>query len=137
MILAVRNVSKGNAVVERLRCEMVETRGGGEGTASAPTKPPPTFNAKAMQLDVDRSDSILQFTKQLREEIPIVDILILNAGISLLKPERSPTGHNRINQVNYYFNALLLAELLLHLQAGADKTGHPARVTWVGSRPGL
>ncbi|KAH8698356.1 putative short-chain dehydrogenase/reductase family protein [Talaromyces proteolyticus] len=122
VILAVRNVAKGQDIVKQLH-----------GESRTKTHNPNT-TAKVMELDVDKYDSVQRFAKQLREEVPIIDILILNAGIGLLKPERSPSGHDRTIQVNYYSNALLIAELLPYLEAGAQKTGSPARITWVGSR---
>lgn len=122
VILAVRNVVKGEGVVKQLRDEScIKTQN-------------PNATIKVMELDVDRYDSVQRFTKQLRDEVPIVDILILNAGIGGFKLERSPSGHDRVVQVNYCSNALLIAELLPYLEAGAVKTGSPARITWVGSR---
>ncbi|CAG8908829.1 unnamed protein product [Penicillium egyptiacum] len=122
VILAVRNVAKGEACATSLRQDRrIQTH-----------NPKPTI--KVMALDVDDYYSVQQFTKQLREEIPVVHILILNAGIGLLKLERSASGHDRTTQVNYYSNVLLIAELLPYLQAGAEKTGSPARISWVGSR---
>ncbi|CRG86473.1 hypothetical protein PISL3812_03479 [Talaromyces islandicus] len=122
VILAVRNVTKGKNVAQQLR---------GESHIKAQN---PNATIKILKFDADKYDSVQQFAKQLREEVPVVDILILNAGIGLLKLERSPSGHDRTVQVNYYSNALLIAELLPYLEAGAEKTGSPARITWVGSR---
>ncbi|QKX54305.1 uncharacterized protein TRUGW13939_01391 [Talaromyces rugulosus] len=122
VILAVRNVAKGEDLAKSLR----QDRG-----IQAQN---PKSVIKVMEVDMDRYDSVQQFAKKLREETPVVDLLILNAGIGLIKLERSPTGHERTAQVNYYSNVLLIAELLPHLEAGAEKTGSPARITWVGSR---
>lgn len=122
VILAVRNVAKGEACAASLRQDRrIQTH-----------NPNPAI--KVMALDVDDYESVQRFTKQLREEIPVVHLLILNAGIGLLKLERSPSGHDRTTQVNYYSNVLLIAELLPYLEAGAEKTGSPARISWVGSR---
>ncbi|KAE8553201.1 hypothetical protein EYB25_004583 [Talaromyces marneffei] len=122
VILAVRNVAKGEGVVKQLR---------GEPRIKSHN---PNATIKVMELDVDRYDSVQRFAKRLRDEVPIVDILILNAGIGLFKLERSPSGHDRIIQVNYCSNALLIAELLPYLEACAEKTGSPTLITWVGSR---
>ncbi|EKV11534.1 Short-chain dehydrogenase/reductase SDR [Penicillium digitatum] len=122
VILAVRNVAKGEACATVLRQDRRI-----QAHNSNPT-------IKVMALDVDDYESVQRFTKQLREEIPVVHVLILNAGIGLLKLERSPSGHDRTTQVNYYSNVLLIAELLPYLEAGAEKTGSPARISWVGSR---
>jgi NAD(P)-dependent dehydrogenase (short-subunit alcohol dehydrogenase family) len=122
VILAVRNVAKGNACAERLRRDpRIRSNN-------------PKAAIQVMQLDMDRYDSVQAFAKRVREEVPMVDLLILNAGIGLIKLERSPSEHERTTQVNYYSNVLLVAELLPHLQASAEKTGTPARISWVGSR---
>ncbi|GAM36187.1 hypothetical protein TCE0_018f05084 [Talaromyces pinophilus] len=122
VILAVRNVAKGEGCVKQLRGDpRIETKN-------------PNAAIKVMELDVDKYDSVQRFAKQLRDEVPVVDILILNAGVGYFKFERSSSGHDRIVQVNYCSNTLLIAELLPYLEAGAEKTGSPARITWVGSR---
>ncbi|KAH2156011.1 hypothetical protein KXW33_007633 [Aspergillus fumigatus] len=79
-------------------------------------------------------NSVLSFAKTLEEEVPTVNILLLNAGIGLLKLERSPSGHDCVTQVNYLSNALLIAALLPYLKASAETSGVPSRITWVGSR---
>lgn len=122
VILAVRNVAKGETWAKSLRQDRdIQTHN-------------PKAVIKVMEVDMDRYDSVRQFAKKLREEIPVIDLLILNAGIGLVKLERSPSGHERTVQVDYYSNVLLIAELLTYLEAGAEKTGSPARITWVGSR---
>ncbi|KAJ0423206.1 hypothetical protein BJY00DRAFT_321900 [Aspergillus carlsbadensis] len=125
IILAVRNTAKGEACARALRQDR------GILTNN------PTANIKVMELDMDRYDSVQAFAKRLRADVPVVDFLILNAGIGLIKLERTPSGHECTTQVNYYSNVLLIAELLPHLYAGAEKTGSPARITWVGSRQHL
>ena len=122
VILAVRNIAKGEACAKDIL----------QGHNFKKLNPKPSI--KVMELDMDRYGSVQQFANQLRDEIPVVDLLILNAGISPVTLERSPNGHSRAVQVNYLSNVLLIAELLPYLQAGAEKTGSPARVSWVGSR---
>jgi NAD(P)-dependent dehydrogenase (short-subunit alcohol dehydrogenase family) len=51
-------------------------------------------------------------------------------------PANSPEQHERTLQVNYLSNVLLVCELLPHLEASAENTGHKGRITWVGSRVG-
>ncbi|KAJ5894562.1 hypothetical protein N7495_006253 [Penicillium taxi] len=110
VILAVRNVAKGETCATSLRQDgRIKTH-----------NPKPSITV--MELDMDRYESVQKFAKQLREEVAVVHILILNAGISLLKLERSPSGHDRTTQ------------LLPYLKEGSDKTGSPARISWVGSR---
>ncbi|GKZ39673.1 hypothetical protein AbraIFM66950_000890 [Aspergillus brasiliensis] len=121
-ILAVRNVAKGETCIQSLQQDRgIQTHN-------------PEATIKVMELDMDRYDSVQKFAQALRAEVPVVDLLILNAGVASLKFERSPSGHERVTQVNYCSNVLLIAELLPHLEASAEQTGSPARISWVGSR---
>ncbi|PWY94565.1 NAD(P)-binding protein [Aspergillus sclerotioniger CBS 115572] len=122
IILAVRNITKGEACVQSLRQDpIIKTHN-------------PNAVIKVLELDMDRYDSVQGFAKQAQGQIPSVDFLILNAGTGLITLERSPSGHERTVQVNYYSNVLLIAELLPLLHAGAEKNSVPGRITWVGSR---
>lgn len=116
LILAVRNASKGEACKQELQLLKIYAK------------------ITVLELDMDNYNSVQNFAKKLQREVPSVNIILLNAGIGLLKLERSPSGHERVTQVNYLSNALLIAELLPYLKASAEKTGQPSRITWVGSR---
>jgi NAD(P)-dependent dehydrogenase (short-subunit alcohol dehydrogenase family) len=116
LVLAVRNVSKGESCKRELQRLNIHAK------------------ITVLELDMDSYKSVQSFAKVLQLEVPSVNILLLNAGIGLLKLERSPSGHERVTQVNYLSNALLVAELLPYLEASAEKIGQPSRITWVGSR---
>ncbi|OJI99600.1 hypothetical protein ASPVEDRAFT_187884 [Aspergillus versicolor CBS 583.65] len=116
LILAVRSNSKGEACKQELQRLNIHAK------------------ITVLELDMDDYNSVQSFAKKLQLEVPSVNIVILNAGIGLLKLEHSPSGHERVIQVNYLSNALLVAELLPYLKASAEKTGQPSRITWVGSR---
>jgi NAD(P)-dependent dehydrogenase (short-subunit alcohol dehydrogenase family) len=120
LVLAVRNESKGKACMEALLADL-------DISSKSPT-------IKILKLDVNDNTSIISFSKTLPQILPVVDILILNAGISRLKHNPSPTGHEESVQVNYLANTLLLATLLPYLTTNASQTGSPTRITWVGSR---
>ncbi|KAJ5579491.1 short-chain dehydrogenase/reductase family protein [Penicillium hispanicum] len=120
MVLAVRNVAKGESCAQELQ----------QDPAIKARKP----TIKVLKFDADRYDSVQDFAKALQRDVPVVHILVLNAGIGCLKMERSSTGHEQALQINYLSNVLLLAELLPYLEASADKSGSPTRITWVGSR---
>ena len=117
VILAVRNTTKGE-----------------DCKASLLADPAVKATLKVMKLDVDDYTSVKSFAKAVIAQVPVVDHLLLNAGIGILKFEQSASGHERTMQVNYLSNVLLLLELLPHLEASAAKIGRPSRVTWVGSR---
>ena len=116
LVLAVRNVSKGEACKREIQGLNIHAK------------------ITVLELDMDNYKSVQSFAKVLQLEVSSVNILLLNAGIGLLKFERSPSGHERVTQVNYLSNALLVAELLPYLEASAEKIGQPSRITWVGSR---
>lgn len=122
VVLAVRNVHKGETCRQRLL------------TDHAVKAHNPNCVVEVMQLDMDDYESVKAFAKAVKAKLPVVDLLVLNAGIGILKLERSPSGHERNMQVNYLSNALLTLELLPHLEASARQTGTASRITWVGSR---
>ncbi|EAL85429.2 putative short-chain dehydrogenase/reductase family protein [Aspergillus fumigatus Af293] len=123
IILACRDVAKGFRTRSTLLSEYV-TRAAMHGSPSV----------KVLKLDLGSFDSVLLFASQVKSEIPVVDILILNAGVGFLKDFRStPDGHELTLQTNYLSNVLLLLELLPYLQQSA-RGRQPARVTWLGSR---
>lgn len=122
VVLAVRNTTKGNDCKASLLADPAVKK----------------HNSKpaviVMKLDMDDYHSVKSFAAEIKQALPVVDYLLLNAGVGLLKLERSPSGHERSMQVNYLSNVLLLIELLPHLDVSASKSGTPTRVTWVGSR---
>lgn len=122
VVLAVRNTSKGEGCKTSLLSD----------PAVKEYNKDPTV--KVMKLDMDDFESIQSFAKAVKAELPVVDHLLLNAGIGILKHETSPSGHERVMQVNYLSNVLLILELLPQLEASAATTGAPSRITWVGSR---
>jgi NAD(P)-dependent dehydrogenase (short-subunit alcohol dehydrogenase family) len=122
LYMCVRNLEKGNSVKKSLlENNTVKTRN-------------PNANVQVLKLDMDDYESVKEFCTKVKNEIPVIDILILNAGTGNTVYETSKSGHERILQVNYLSNALLVSVLLPRLVSSADKTGNPTRITWVGSR---
>ncbi|MCJ1334013.1 hypothetical protein MMC10_010720 [Thelotrema lepadinum] len=122
LYMAVRNVPKGEDVKKMLLND--------PAIQSHNSEP----NVKVVKLDMDDSASVQNFSRTVKAEIPVIDILILNAGTGNVKFEESASGHERVLQVNYLSNALLVLLLLPLLIRSAEKTGSPTRLTWVGSR---
>ncbi|KAL3476518.1 hypothetical protein BJX99DRAFT_258450 [Aspergillus californicus] len=122
LVLAVRNVQKGNAcVTDLLADKAIQAR------AAKPT-------IHVLELDLERYDSVKAFTKTLQDTIPVIDFLILNAGIYTFEFSRTAHNHERTMQVNYWSNVLLVTSLLPYLESSAEKRGSPVQLTWVGSR---
>ncbi|TAQ84216.1 hypothetical protein B7494_g7459 [Chlorociboria aeruginascens] len=122
IILAVRNPAKAESCKKELLDDPIVKKNN------------PSPELKIMKVDVADYASVSTFAKNLKAEVPVIDYLVLNAGIGVVKFAKAPTGHESTFQVNYLSNVLLLAELLPHLEASSDKTGRPCRVSWVGSR---
>ena len=122
VVLAVRNLSKGEGARSALLADPhVKSRN-------------PRAVIKIMHMDMEDYKSVLAFADEVTKELQNLHILLLNAGIGQLTYEKSITGHEKVTQVNYLSNSLLALKLLPLLKATAAKTGHPTRMSWVGSR---
>ena len=120
--LACRTPSKGEAAREKLLADPAVKQNN------------PKADVKIMKLDMETYASVIDFADQVKREITALHVLLLNAGTGQLGYEKSPTGHEKVTQVNYLSNALLALELLPLLEATATREGVPTRMTWVGSR---
>lgn len=119
LILAVRNVKKGEKVAESLR------------------KTHPDATIDVWQLDMLSYDSIQAFTQKCSSNLSRLDIAILNAGITQAEfVLNKSTGHEEMLQVNYLSTALL-AFLLLPILKSKSPVGSPGRLTIVSSGTGL
>lgn len=122
VVLAVRNPSKA----EGCRLQLLAD--------PAVKKTNPNAEVKIMKVDMGDYTSVSTFADSLVTNVPVIDYLLLNAGIGVIEFVKSPTGHESTAQVNYLSNVLLLAKTLPHLEASSDKTGRAVRIGWVGSR---
>ncbi|KAM0553359.1 hypothetical protein ACHAPJ_007372 [Fusarium lateritium] len=116
LILAVRNVSKGEEVRKAL---LVEN---------------PKAVVEVMKLDTEDYTSIKAFAKTFKSAHNKLHFLMLNAGIIDLNFELTSSGHEKNLQVNYLSNILLTLLLLPTLEETAQQEGSPTRITWTGSR---
>ncbi|MFT4294136.1 MAG: SDR family NAD(P)-dependent oxidoreductase [Micropruina sp.] len=109
VVLAVRDVAKGEAVAEKLRAERPE----GSHTVA--------------HLDVSDLSSVQSFAADYTDRR--VDILVLNAGIGATRRrELSVDGHERVMATNYLGHFALTAQLLEPLRRASR-----ARVVALGS----
>ncbi|KAH8736345.1 hypothetical protein BGZ61DRAFT_490035 [Ilyonectria robusta] len=122
LILAVRNVSKGETVRQSLISD----------PAVGSTNPNATI--KVMKLDTENYPSVQDFASSFKAQFTDLHLLMLNAGIGTLGREFASNGHEKNIQVNYLSNVLLTLALLPTLEDTASRTGRPTRVTWTGSR---
>ncbi|MCJ1359402.1 MAG: hypothetical protein MMC33_009404 [Icmadophila ericetorum] len=122
VVLAVRTLSKGEEAAYYLKSHQTVKDAN------------PAAEIKVMHLDLDDYASVKDFSVKARKDLDALDVLILNAGLNMMEFQTSPSGHERVMQVNFYSNAMLALELLPLLEATAAKRGAPSRLTWVGSR---
>ncbi|KAI4100695.1 MAG: hypothetical protein L6R37_005314 [Teloschistes peruensis] len=122
LILGVRNQAKGAEVKRLLLADPAIKRTN------------PDAVVKIVKMEMSEYKSIKACATTVNGEVSRLDLLVLNAGMAETHYKLAPTGHERIMQVNYLSNVLLLFELLPLLIATATITGTPSRVTWVGSR---
>lgn len=122
LVMAVRNVSKGEQVRESLLSDLA-VKGAN-----------PQAVVRVMRLDAEDYASVQAFAEAFKRDHDRLHVLMLNAGIGPFGREFAPTGHDKANQVNYLSNVLLQLSLLPLLETTAEKEASPTRVTWTGSR---
>ncbi|UNI21226.1 hypothetical protein JDV02_007236 [Purpureocillium takamizusanense] len=122
LILAVRNTAKGEAV----RDDLLRDR--------QITSANPSASVHVLRLDMDDYASVRDFIAEFKSRVSELHILMLNAGVGLLRRELAATGHERNNQVNYLSNVLLALGLLPVMEATAGSSGRPGRLSVTGSR---
>jgi NAD(P)-dependent dehydrogenase (short-subunit alcohol dehydrogenase family) len=121
MILACRSLSKGQEAVSTLQAD------------PAVKKANPDAQIDVFELDLDDYQSGLRFAQKVTAEVPSLDILLNNGGMTLMRYETSASGHERTMQVNCYTHVLVSLALLPLLQRTAAARGSPTRITFVGS----
>ncbi|OLN87317.1 Short-chain dehydrogenase TIC 32, chloroplastic 2 [Colletotrichum chlorophyti] len=114
LIMAVRNMSKGEALAEGLRREF------------------PMAQIQVWHLEMESYESVRAFAARCKKELSRIDIVILNAGIVAQEFTRSGEGHELMLQVNYLSTALQ-ALLLLPIIKQKRPPGEPGRLVIVSS----
>jgi NAD(P)-dependent dehydrogenase (short-subunit alcohol dehydrogenase family) len=115
VILAVRNLAKGEAAAAEIR----------------PVNP--DAEVKVMHLDLDTYDSVVAFANQVKHDLTELHVVVLNAGLNAYTHATSASGHEQILQVNFLSHAVLALELLPLLRSTAAKEGSPTRLSFVSS----
>jgi NAD(P)-dependent dehydrogenase (short-subunit alcohol dehydrogenase family) len=111
MILAVRSVAKGKVAADQLQQKY------------------PKAIVEVWELDMASYKSIQAFVAR-AQQLPRLDIAILNAGLTTMKLAKCATGHEEVFQVNYLSTALLAILMLPILKS---KSPQPGRLTIVNS----
>lgn len=112
----------------------VRSEGKGKSAALALREANSAARIDVWHLDMASYTSIQDFAERCAANLPHIDLVILNAGLSRAKFERADlTGHEMTMQVNHFGTALLTLLLLPILKSTSRKTGEPARLTIVNS----
>lgn len=110
LVLPVRNMAKGEALVEKIR----QLTGDGR--------------ADLFECDLSSMDSIRAFAREFNEKYDRLDILINNAGIWEMKRSETPDGIEKTFAINHLAPFLMTNLLLDKLKASA-----PSRIITVSS----
>ncbi|EEU35599.1 uncharacterized protein NECHADRAFT_52355 [Fusarium vanettenii 77-13-4] len=122
LIMAVRNVSKGETTRQALLSDPAVKSSGHKATV------------KVMELNTENYSSVQNFASAFISSFQDLHLVMANAGIGTLHKELAISGHEKNMQVNYLSNVALTLALLPILEATATRTRAPTRVTWTGSR---
>ncbi|KAJ5736057.1 uncharacterized protein N7483_001182 [Penicillium malachiteum] len=93
----------------------------------------PKCQLEFFDLDLEDYQSALRFCQQVKEQVPELDLLLCNGGITLYDFEDTKGGHEKNMQVNCYTHFFIVFELLGLLRATAARRSTPTRVTFLGS----
>ncbi|KAJ6004887.1 hypothetical protein N7540_012686 [Penicillium herquei] len=93
----------------------------------------PKCQIEFFDLDLEDYQSGLRFCQQVKEQVPELDLLLCNGGITLYDYEDTKAGHEKNMQVNCYTHFFIVFELLGLLRSTAARRGSPTRVTFLGS----
>ena len=115
LVMGVRSLERGNAAATKLHAAN------------------PSAKIEVWQLDMETYKSVQAFVRKCQDNLPRVDIVILNAGLAPLEFATIPsTGHEKTIQVNY-LSTVLLTILLLPVLKSKSKSQNPPRLTLVNS----
>lgn len=85
VIITTRDKTKGENAVAELRREFASSSSGN-----------PTI--EFFDLDLDDYQSALRFCDKVKKDVPYLDVLVCNGGVSLMEHQKSKSGHERVMQ---------------------------------------
>lgn len=108
LVMGVRSLSRGNAAASKLRAVN------------------PSAKVDVWELDMESYDSIQTFVRKCNDDLPRIDMVILNAGMGAMKFNLVPaTGHEKTVQVNHFSTVLLTMLLVPVLTKKSKSNGAP------------
>ncbi|OKL57094.1 hypothetical protein UA08_07577 [Talaromyces atroroseus] len=111
IIITARDKTRGENAVAALRREF------------APNSKNESPVIEFFDLDLDDYQSALRFCDKVKKDVPYLDVLVCNGGVSLMEYQT----------INSYSHFLIVLELLPLLQATSTHRQAPSRVTFTGS----
>ncbi|KAF3905077.1 hypothetical protein AA313_de0209284 [Arthrobotrys entomopaga] len=93
----------------------------------------PKANIHIYQLDLASLDSLRTFTKIFFDEVKVLNIAVLNAGVGFFNYIPTVDKMESSFQINYLANAMLTPYLVTVLRQSAMSTGKPSHMTFVSS----
>lgn len=115
LVMGVRSLERGNAAATKLRAAN------------------PSAKIEVWQLDMETYESIKAFVCKCQDNLSLIDIVILNAGLAPVTFATIPaTDHETTVQVNH-MSTVLLSVLLLPVLKSKSKGQNPPRLTLVNS----
>lgn len=117
LIIAVRDVSKGEAAKTEI--------------LSSPDASP-TCKIDVWPLDHESYESIAQFGKKV-DELDRLDYVLLNAGVKIMKYDKTLQGHETNVQINHIGTSAVSLAVLPALRRTARNLNTPTRLTIVSS----
>ncbi|KAM5445007.1 hypothetical protein MferCBS31731_000466 [Microsporum ferrugineum] len=122
LIIGCRNAERGNEAKK-----VIEKRTKRDGNTA-------DFNIQIWALDMASYQSVISFAEKINDEIPRLDIALLNAGVMHRKYTLTKDGWEETLQTNALSTALLGLLLLPKLRASRDTiTGTAAHLTFISS----
>ncbi|KAI1623741.1 hypothetical protein EDD37DRAFT_438384 [Exophiala viscosa] len=118
LVMGVRSLAKGNAAASKIRAAN------------------PSAKIDVWALDMESYDSIQAFVRKCNDDLPRIDMVILNAGMGAMKFNAVPaTGHEMTVQVNHISTSLLTILLLpvLTKKSKSNSAARPPVLTVVNS----
>jgi NAD(P)-dependent dehydrogenase (short-subunit alcohol dehydrogenase family) len=115
LVMGVRSIARGSAAASRLQSAY------------------PSATIDVWPLDMESYKSVQDFAQKCQEDLPRIDVVILNAGISAGNFSTvAETGHEKTMQVNH-FGTALLAVLLLPILKRKTAGKQPPKLIIVNS----
>lgn len=112
----------------------VRTQEKGEATKAAIIRETGNENIIVIPVDLSTFDAVKEFAAKLNEQVPKLDVALLNAGLAMPSFTKGPGGYEIALQVNVLSTALMALLILPKLRETAAANGTPSHLTFTTSK---